>query len=320
MNATKNGAKKRDVSHQKPYYDKSLLEFQNRFPDEQSCWEYLAAMRWPDGFQCPHCKESKNCFNSGKKVFECYHCGKQMSVISGTIFHRSKVPLLKWFWAIFLMSTNKKGVSMLYLQKQLGICNYRTVWQMGHKIRRAMAQRDDIYSLRGTVEADEILIGGQQSMKEFLKEGSNKTPFLISVEEEKSGGPRFVSFQELKTVYEEHVLPALQKKVEKGATIKSDGAGAYVKAKNKGYKHERSVYQKEPEKTAEHLKWVNILTSNLKRFLMSTYHGVGAKHRNAYLAEFAYRFNRRYWPRQAFDRLLYACVNATPIPPPEPNA
>lgn len=320
MNSPKTSPKKGIASHQKPYHDKSLLEFQKRFPDEQSCWEYLVAMRWPNGFKCPYCEQSKNCFNSRKRVFECYNCGKQISVISGTIFHRSKVPLLKWFWAIFLMSTNKKGVSMLYLQKQLGMLNYRTVWQMGHKIRRAMAQRDDIYSLKGTVEADEIFIGGKQPMKEFLKEGTNKTPFLISVEEDKNGGPRFVSFEELKTIYEEHVLPALQKKITKGATIKSDGAGAYVKAKKKGYNHKRSVYQKEPEKTVEHLKWVNILTSNLKRFLISTYHGVGSKHRNEYLAEFAYRFNRRYWPYQAFDRLLYACVNATPIPPPEPNA
>jgi hypothetical protein len=80
----------------------------------------------------------------------------------------------------------------------------------------------------------------------------------------------------------------------------------------KGYGLERSVFQKNPQATAEHLKWVNMLTSNLKRFLLSTYHGVFPKYRDAYLAEFAYRFNRRYWPEQAFDRLLYACINSKP--------
>jgi len=299
------------LSH-KPYHELGILAFQEEFPDEQSCLNYLIRMRWPDDFSCPYCNEKRHCFKPSKKVFECYGCRKQTSITSGTIFHRSKVPLQKWFWAIFLMATNKKGVSMLYLQKQLGMPHYRTIWKMGHKIRHAMAQRDQLYSLKGTVEADEIFIGGRQSMKRLVEKGSNKTPFLISVEEGKNVSPRFVSFEELETVYEEHVIPALQKHVEKGTTIKSDGAGAYVKAKKKGYKHKRSVYQKEPEKTAEHLKWVNMLTSNLKRFLISTYHGVQPKHRNAYLAEFAYRFNRRYWPYQAFDRLLYACIKANP--------
>jgi len=311
---------KTQVYSHKPYHEISLFAFQEEFSDEQSCFNYLIKMRWPEGFHCPYCNKDRYCFKPSKKVFECYHCNKQTSVTSGTIFHRSKVPLRKWFWAIFLMSTNKKGVSMLYLQKQLNMPHYRTIWKMGHKIRQAMTQRDGMYSLKGTVEADEIFIGGKQSMKTFLEEGSNKTPFLISVEEGKKASPRFVSFEELETVYEEHVLPALQKKVDKGSTIKSDGAGAYVKAKKKGYKHNRSVYQKEPEKTAEHLKWVNMLTSNLKRFLISTYHGVQPKYRKAYLAEFAYRFNRRYWPHQAFDRLLYACLNATPIPPRDLNA
>ncbi|MBI3535076.1 MAG: IS1595 family transposase, partial [Deltaproteobacteria bacterium] len=145
-----------------------------------------------------------------------------------------------------------------------------------------------------------------KAFKERREFGSNKTPFLIIVEENKSGGPRFVSFEELETIYKEHVLSALEKKVEKGSKLKSDGAGAYVKAKDRGYDLERSVYIKEKEKTQEHLFWVNILTSNLKRFLLSTHPGVHPKYRHTYLAEFAYRFNRRHWRAEAFDRLLYA--------------
>jgi transposase-like protein len=140
------------------------------------------------------------------------------------------------------------------------------------------------------------------------------------VEETKGGAPRFVSFEELESIYEEHVVPALEKRVEKGSALKSDGAGAYIKAKEKGYDLDRSVYQTEKEKTQEHLFWVNTLTSNLKRFLLSTHHGVHRKYRRVYLAEFAYRFNRRYWPAQAFDRLLYACVKAKPVPLPELKA
>lgn len=128
--------------------------------------------------------------------------------------------------------------------------------------------------------------------------------------------PRFLSFEELETIYEEHVVPAIKKNVRAGSKIKSDGSGVYVKAQKEGYKHERSVEMKEPEKTHEHLKWINIITSNLKRYLLSTHHGVFPKYRKAFLAEFAYRFNRRYWPNQAFDRLLYACIYADPAPLP----
>lgn len=226
----------------------------------------------------------------------------------------------KWFWALFLMATSKKGVSMLYLQKQLGIKSYRAVWLMGHKIREAMNQRNGLYTLKGSVETDEIFIGGKQSLKDQREFGSNKTPFFMAVEEGAVGSPRFVSFEELESVHEEHVLYALEKQVQKGSKIKSDGAGAYVKASKKGYPHERSVYSREPEKTAEHLKWINVLTSNLKRFLISTYHGVYPKYRGKYLAEFAYRFNRRYWPHQAFDRLLFACLSAKPVTLPELRA
>ena len=209
---------------------------------------------------------------------------------------------------------------MLYLQRQLGIKSYRATWLMGHKIRNAMIQRDDMYKLKGTVEADEIHIGAKQTFADRSKFGPNKTPFLIAVQEWKSGTPRFVSFQELETIYEEHILPAIEKKIVKGSTLKADGAGAYTKAAESGYTVEQVVAMKNPELAHEHLKWVNMLTSNLKRFLLSTYHGVGPRYRRAYLAEFAYRFNRRQWPYESFDRLLYACITADVFTLPELKA
>jgi len=301
----------------KPYKEMDLLDFQRRFPDEKSCWDYFVLMRWPDGAICRGCQGKKFDFIRTRKLFECKKCHKQMSVTARTLFDRTRLPLRKWFWAVFLMATSKKGVSMLYLQKQLGIRSYQTAWLMGQKIRRAMTSRDALYSLRGAVEADEIFIGGRQSFDKRREYGTNKTPFLMTVEENKKSRPRFVSFEELETIYDEHLIPALKKKVQKGSTLKTDGSGSYINASKDGdYRHERSVYSKDKEKTQEHLKWINTLTSNLKRFLLSTYHGISAKYRKAYLAEFAYRFNRRYWPRQAFDRLLYACIHGQPAPLP----
>jgi transposase-like protein len=301
-----------DTSKKKPYQEMSLLDFQNQFPDEKSCLDYLIRMRWPEKVVCLTCAHEKLDLLRYRRAFECRKCHKRTFVTAGTIFDRSHLPLRKWFWTIFLMSTPKKGISMLYLQKQLGIKSYQAAWLMGHKIRQAMTQRDTRYTLKNTVQADEIFIGGKQPMEELQKLGTNKTPFLIVVEEDKKR-PRFVSFEELETIYDEHLIPALKKKVEKGSQLKTDGGGGYVNASKDGdYKHKRSVYMSDAKKTQEHLKWVNILTSNLKRFLLSTYHGIHPKYRRAYLAEFAYRFNRRYWPYQAFDRLLYACIKSKP--------
>lgn len=297
------------------YGDTDLFSFQRRFPYERSCWKYLVDVRWPDGFRCPPCQGIGD-FLRARNVFECRSCHQQTSATAGTLFHRSRIPLRKWFWAIFLIATENKGIPALYLQRQLGIQSYRAAWLMGQKIRQAMVQRNSRYSLEGTVQADARHIGGKQSPEERRRH-PNKTPFLIMVEEGAEGGPRFVSFEELETIYEQHVLPALAHHVKKGSTIKSDGAGAYLKAKKQGYGHERSVYLRDAAKTQQHLHWVNILTSNLKRFLLSTHHGVHPKYRRAYLAAFAYRFNRRHWRSQAFDRLLFACITAHPITLPE---
>lgn len=171
-----------------------LLDFQDKFPKKQICSNYLIKMRWPNSIKCSCCVGSKLDFIKTRIAFECHCCRKQIYATAGTIFHKSRNPLRKWFWAIFLMATLKKGVSMLYLQKQLGMGSYCTAWLMGHKIRQAMIHRNDLYTLDGTVEADEIFIGGKQSLEERRKVGSNKTPFLIAVEDNSDGGPRFFVF------------------------------------------------------------------------------------------------------------------------------
>ena len=105
----------------------------------------------------------------------------------------------------------------------------------------------------------------------------------------------------------------LFRSIAKGSTLKTDSAGVFEQAKQHGYKVEQVTFSTEREKAKEHLKWIRWLSSNLKRGLVSTYHGCFPKYRKAYLAEFAYRFNRRYWPHQVFDRLLLACLNAPKI-------
>jgi transposase-like protein len=186
---------------------------------------------------------------------------------------------------------------------------------MRSKIQKAMTHRDNLYKLGGNIEADEIWIGGAQTFENRRKNGPNKTPFFIALQENKSGQPMFVTTSELEGVFENHISKAVGEKIKPNSTLKTDGKGSYIEAAVQGnHALEQSVTMREPRTTHEHLKWVNILTSNLKRYLLSTHHRVFKDYRKEYLAEFAYRFNRRYWPEQAFDRLLFANLFKGPTP------
>jgi hypothetical protein len=296
-----------------PYDQLGLLEYFKRFPDEDACWRELVRLRWPRGKKCPGCGQPMG-FIQTRRLFQCNRCRTQVSATAGTIFHLSHTPLQKWFWAIFLMGTSPKGVSARYVQKQLGIKNYRTAWLMGHKIRQAMLQREGLYKLKGKVQVDEVVVG-RQSMENRLKiRKETRSRFLMAIQEGQRGDPRFVTFEELMSYFKEGLLEPIEKRIEKGSTLKSDGNPSYTGAREKGYHLEPVAFEREPDKAKEHLKWIHWLSSNLKRGLVSTYHGCFPKYRKAYLAEFAYRFNRRHWPRQSFDRLLIACIQGYHAP------
>ena len=304
----------------KPYGPTGLLSFQRRFPDEQSCWSYLINNRWPKGIECRKCHSKKLYLISKRKLYECADCGAQTSPTAGTILHRSHLPLRKWFWAIFLMSTSKKGVPAAYLQQHLEIGSYRAAWLMCHKIRLAMSQREQTYGqFDGTVQVDQIFIGGKQSAIDRSVNGSNKSAFLIAVKEGPGSKPALLSFEPLGEKPDQDVVPAINKRIAKGSLIKGDAANIYAQLPGLGYQI-RVIPQRKKKFAEVHLKWVNTLTSNLKRYLLSTHHGISPKYRHTYLNEFAYRFNRRQWPAEAFDRLLFACANAQPKTLPELKA
>src|SRR5271157_2568380 len=127
-----------------PLKRKSIMtvsEFRSRFGDEVLCGEHLTAQRWPDGFVCPRCGGRSRGYMASRRVHECAGCGYQSSVTSGTIVHKTRTPLTSWFWAIYRMSQDKKGISALQLSKEIG-GSYPTARLMQHKIRKAMADRD----------------------------------------------------------------------------------------------------------------------------------------------------------------------------------
>jgi len=141
----------------------SLEEFQQKFATEEGCQEHLFRMRWPEGYKCPRCTHDRYYYHRSRDLYECKACRYQVTLTAGTVFHGTRTSLRKWFWVIFLMARPKSGVSMLSLQRMLKIKSYKTVWMMGHKIRKAMAARDSHYKLAGLVEMDDSYFGGKVS-------------------------------------------------------------------------------------------------------------------------------------------------------------
>ena len=158
----------------------TLLELTDRFPDDQSCWEYLKRVRWPRGFICPRCKGRRSSFIETRKLWQCSACRHQVSLTAGTVFQGTRTPLRKWFLAIFFMARHKQGISALQLQRDLGLGNYQTAWTMMHKLRSGLAKRPH-QLLRGDVEADETYIGGARSGKRG-RGAANKSMVAVAVE------------------------------------------------------------------------------------------------------------------------------------------
>ena len=136
----------------------SLLQFKKRFGSERACQNSIEKMRWPEGFKCPKCEHPKASRIETRRLLQCSKCHHQVSLTAGTIFHKTRTPLQKWFWAIYLASQDKGGVSIMRLSKQLDL-GYKTAWAMLHKIRKAMAQRDSEYTLSGFIELDDAFFG-----------------------------------------------------------------------------------------------------------------------------------------------------------------
>lgn len=292
------------------YSSMSLLEFQQAFPNEESCYQYLFHQFWPTGFSCPYCSGTKAWFLQARTVFECANCGRQISLTAGSIFQKSKVPLQQWFWLVFLMATDKKGCSALKAQRLLGIGSYKTAWLMTHKIRDAMQQRDNAYRLSGTIEVDESFYG-KRDRGGKCGNGSRKVPVFIA-SENREGKPGFAAMRVLKNIGQESINSVIKQVISPGSHLRSDGSASYNLVGEQGCTREAHVVRGNQKVNDKALQWVHVLASNSKRFLLSTHHGIAKKYLDRYLGEFIYRYNRRQWFDQLFERLLYACLVAEP--------
>jgi transposase-like protein len=282
--------------------DFSLID--PRFTDPVAAAEYLESVRWPDGVVCPKCDEAerepyllKGKSLKGRRVWKCRACRKQFTVMVGTIFESSHVPLNKWLAAFYLLCTSKKGMSAHQLHRMLGV-TYKTAWFMFHRIREAMKEPEFAGKLSGVVEADETYIGGKRKNKHGKetrgrppqKDGlKTKAPVLSLVER---GGR--VRSQRVANVTARELGRVIEEEVDLNARLMTDELRSYERigsmlADHRSISHGRGEYAVGDV----HVNTVEGYFSILKRGINGIYHHVSRTHLHRYLHEFDFRYNNR---------------------------
>ncbi len=305
----------------KPDYPKTIIEFSAKFHSDEICYQYLIENRWPDGFICPRCYNKGGWWLKKYNRFECSNCHRQTSPLSGTLMHRSHLPIQLWFWAVYLVSTHTPGISAVQLQRQLGISKVDTAWFLLHRLREGMV-RDNRTLLAGLIEADETHVGGPAKGKKGRGVGAspNKSLIIGAVEilhyktrdgntQEKAGRLRL---QKINAASQKEIKSFLKHNVVPGSTIKSDGWRGYSNEALKGYKHLSNIQQKQ-QQASELAPHIHRVFSNLKSWLTGIHHGVDSKYMQSYLDEFVFRFNRRQYPMSSFRSLFNILVSKTPL-------
>lgn len=294
-------------------YPCSLPELLEWFPDDQACLDYLAGLRWPDGFVCPACGVLDEPWMTGRGLRMCRSCGHKTSVTAGTIFHRTRTPLTTWFAAIWMVTSQKNGVSALGLQRALGLQSYETAWAWMHKMRRAMVRpgRD---LLSGHVEVDETFVGGVSPGKDGGS--TDKVPVMVAAERREKRSIGRIRLAVADKPSSNELVAFATSVVAPGSTIHTDGARHLRKLADMGYAHEYVVAMRaeDPDKV---LPAVHMTATLLKRWLTGTMHFAVERHQLPYyLDEFTFRFNRRRSTHRGMliYRLLQQAVETDPQP------
>jgi transposase-like protein len=266
----------------------TIIDLNRQFATEDRCREYLKRLRWPHGVACPRCQAKTISTLRTQGKYECSKCFYQFSVTAGTIFHDSHLPLEKWFLATYLMGESRKGISANQLKRVLGV-SYKTAWYLCHRIRAAMKELNAA-PLSGTVEVDETYIGGKRRKHEGDWR-DNKSMVLGIIQR---GGP-------VRLRVEKRPTGRLLRKFVREHTsndpknVYTDDWPAYNALKaDHTIKHD-SVNHSDEEwvRGQVHTNTIEGVFSLFKRSVVGAYHQISAKHLDAYLDEFEFRFNRR---------------------------
>lgn len=295
----------------------SLTDFLADFGTEEQCEAALVRARWPQGFQCPACSSSGRPYEFMRRnlrYWQCRACQHQTSLLAGTIMEHGRLPLTKWYLAIYLMTQSKTNIAALALMRQLGI-SWKAAWLLKHKLMEAMRQREADSPLEGDIRVDDAYLGGELTGGKAGRGSQNKVAFVAAVEM-RDGRPQRVRFDPVAGFSFAALTPWAKSAIAPGSCVTSDGLLGFEVLERLGFKHQVVLAPKRKAGTEiEPFKWLNIVLGNLKTALSGTHHAFKfAKYAQRYLADAQYRFNRRSDLAAMVPRLVVAIMHTLPCP------
>jgi hypothetical protein len=235
-------------------------------------------------------------------------------VTSGTIFEATKLPLVSWFLGMYLLTQSKNGISALAMKRQLGI-SYNAAWRLKQKLMQVMKERDDSQPLSGTVQLDDAYWGGERRGGKRGRGAPNKVPFVAAVATNDAGHPVTMRLSSVQGFRRDEIDRWARKHLVADSVVVSDGLQCFGGVVAAGCVHESVITGGGPASVSEEaLTWVNTMIGNVKKSIHGTYHAIAHKHLPRYLAEFCYRFNRRFNLEAMLPRLGYIAVRTPPMP------
>ena len=274
-------------------FQKGLSEpaFEQQYGTEEQCRAVVIASRWPDGFECPACGGRQHSLVASRDLYQCTKCRRQTSPIAGTIFASTHLSLRVWFRAIYHLTQTKQGISSIELGRRLGVTQ-TTAWKIKHKLKQVMLERDARKRLAGRIEIDDAYLGGERRGGKRGRGAPGKTPFVAAVETTAEGKPVRLKLRRVTSFCAASIAGFAKRSLDPDCAVVSDGLQCFASVT---YAGRTSAF-----------KWVNTALGNIKAAITGTYRAINSKHVPRYLAEFEYRFNRRYDLAAMIPRLAWA--------------
>lgn len=292
----------------------SLSQFLSIYGSEEQCRTALFKMRWPRGFECPKCGHTGYCEIQSRRVYQCHRCHSQTSLVRGTIFAATKLPLRIWFLGIYLITQAKDGISSLNMARTMGV-SANAALRMKHKLQQVMKERDDSQPLYGLLLMDDAYWGGKKRDGKRGRGASGKMPFVAALSITSNGQPISLKLSHVTGFTQQEISAWSAKHLGPGSLVVSDGLNCFPGVRQAECDHEPIIAHSGREYDEfKVFKWVNTMIGNVKNSIHGTYHAVSPKHLPRYLAEFCYRFNRRFQLDEMVNRLAYVALRTPPIP------
>lgn len=280
----------------------SVFEFGAKFTDQDRCLSHLADLKWGNGYKCRKCGHGNSCKGASPYSRQCTSCRYVESPTAGTLFHKVKFDLVKAFWIVYLVSTNKKGITSTELARKLSL-GQKTCWAFKRKVMKAMKSSED-HPITGEAEVDETVFGGQE---EGVRGRKNKKKKLVVVGIEKKG--KGVSRLYARVIPKAGSLQLggfMRDHISQEAKVTTDQWTGYAPLQ----KEFKNLSRIPSGKKGTNFPDLHRVIMNLKGWLRGMHHHVDDL--QAYLDEYCYRFNRRFMKGGIFDNLMLRMINCPP--------